>query len=297
MLAVDPGEVVTFELRDSRDGTHHARRRRTRTCSRSPSLAHPLTGPLEVRGAEPGRRARDRGARLRDRRLRLDRDLAGLGLPRRPLRPPLPRALGARRRAGALGGRARRGRARRRVRRRDRAWPLGGALRARARARGRPGGTRRRLRPAEPRAGGAALGRRRPAHLPAARERRQHRHPRPRGGQPPAAARARARRAAVDRRPALRPGRRRGLHLRDRDRRGRDRARGPAPRRLAPPLPGLGEPAAAGTQPTSPPPASRSTTTAATSSSTSTWPPGARCSRCSTGSSTSTGWSASRPTC
>ncbi len=53
VLAVDPGEVVTFELRDSRDGTI------TRTSSHEdllaiPALAHPLTGPLEVRGAEPG---------------------------------------------------------------------------------------------------------------------------------------------------------------------------------------------------------------------------------------------------
>ena len=53
VLAVDPGEVVTFELRDSRDRTI------TRASSHEdllaiPSLAHPLTGPLEVRGAEPG---------------------------------------------------------------------------------------------------------------------------------------------------------------------------------------------------------------------------------------------------
>jgi formamidase len=53
VLAVDPGGVVTFELRDSRDGTI------TRASSHEdllavPALAHPLTGPLEVRGAEPG---------------------------------------------------------------------------------------------------------------------------------------------------------------------------------------------------------------------------------------------------
>ena len=47
-------------------------------------------------------------------------------------------------------------------------------------------------------------------------------------GQPAAAAGAGAGRAAVARRPPLRPGRRRGLHLGDRDRRQRDRARGPA---------------------------------------------------------------------
>ena len=53
VLAVDPGEVVTFELRDSRDRTI------TRASTHEdllaiPALAHPLTGPLEVRGAEPG---------------------------------------------------------------------------------------------------------------------------------------------------------------------------------------------------------------------------------------------------
>jgi len=53
VASVDPGEVVTFELRDSRDGTIG------RASSREdllgvPSLAHPLTGPLEVRGAKPG---------------------------------------------------------------------------------------------------------------------------------------------------------------------------------------------------------------------------------------------------
>jgi formamidase len=53
VAAVDPGDEVTFELRDSRDrqlgrGTRHE------DLLRTPSLAHPLTGPLEVRGAEPG---------------------------------------------------------------------------------------------------------------------------------------------------------------------------------------------------------------------------------------------------
>ncbi len=53
VLAVDPGEVVTFELRDSRDGTI-TRASRHEDLLAIPSLAHPLTGPLEVRGAEPG---------------------------------------------------------------------------------------------------------------------------------------------------------------------------------------------------------------------------------------------------
>jgi formamidase len=53
VAAADPGDEVTFEIRDSRDGTL------TRDSTHAdllaiPSLAHPLTGPLEVRGAEPG---------------------------------------------------------------------------------------------------------------------------------------------------------------------------------------------------------------------------------------------------
>ena len=50
---VEPGEEVTFEIRDSRDrligpwSTHE-------DLLAIPSIAHPLTGPLEVRGAAPG---------------------------------------------------------------------------------------------------------------------------------------------------------------------------------------------------------------------------------------------------
>jgi formamidase len=53
VAGADPGQEVTFELRDSRDGTitpdsgHE-------DLLEIESLAHPLTGPLEVRGAEPG---------------------------------------------------------------------------------------------------------------------------------------------------------------------------------------------------------------------------------------------------
>jgi formamidase len=53
VASADPGEVVTFELRDSRDGTI-GRHSVHEDLLETPSLAHPLTGPLEVRGAEPG---------------------------------------------------------------------------------------------------------------------------------------------------------------------------------------------------------------------------------------------------
>jgi formamidase len=53
VASVDPGEEVTFEIRDSRD------RLITRDSNHDdllgvPAVAHPLTGPLEVRGAESG---------------------------------------------------------------------------------------------------------------------------------------------------------------------------------------------------------------------------------------------------
>ena len=117
-------------------------------------------------------------------------------------------------------GRARRGRARRRVRRGDRRGPLArSSSRARARA--------RRSSPA--RGGSFELPSAEGAAPPAAADGLRTYPPRENGGnidvrdlvvgQPALPAGARARRAAVDRRPALRPGRRRGVHLRDRDRR------------------------------------------------------------------------------
>ena len=53
VASVEPGEEVTFEVRDSRDrligpGSGHD------DLLNLPAIAHPLTGPLEVRGAEPG---------------------------------------------------------------------------------------------------------------------------------------------------------------------------------------------------------------------------------------------------
>ena len=53
MAAVDPGEAVTFQLRDSRDG-ELGRDSVDDDLLGTPAIAHPLTGPLEVRGAEPG---------------------------------------------------------------------------------------------------------------------------------------------------------------------------------------------------------------------------------------------------
>jgi formamidase len=53
VASADPGETVTFELRDARDRTL-TRESDHEDLLAVPSLSHPLTGPLEVRGAEPG---------------------------------------------------------------------------------------------------------------------------------------------------------------------------------------------------------------------------------------------------
>jgi formamidase len=53
VASVDPGETVTFELRDSRDRTIGPDSGHEDLLRVLP-IAHPLTGPLEVRGAEPG---------------------------------------------------------------------------------------------------------------------------------------------------------------------------------------------------------------------------------------------------
>ena len=53
VASVEPGEVVTFEVRDSRD-RQIGRESTHADLLDTPSIAHPLSGPLEVRGAEPG---------------------------------------------------------------------------------------------------------------------------------------------------------------------------------------------------------------------------------------------------
>jgi formamidase len=53
VASIDPGEEVTFEIRDSRD-RQLTRDSTDRDLLHIPPIAHPLTGPLEVRGAEPG---------------------------------------------------------------------------------------------------------------------------------------------------------------------------------------------------------------------------------------------------
>jgi formamidase len=49
----EPGDDVTFEIRDSRDRQIHAESTHEDLLG-TPSIAHPLTGPLAVAGAQPG---------------------------------------------------------------------------------------------------------------------------------------------------------------------------------------------------------------------------------------------------
>ncbi len=53
VASAEPGDEVTFQLRDSRD-RQIGRHSRHEDLLHTPSIAHPLTGPLEVVGAEPG---------------------------------------------------------------------------------------------------------------------------------------------------------------------------------------------------------------------------------------------------
>ncbi len=53
VLSVDPGDVVRFECRDAANGYFDADSTEADVAS-GPNAIHPLTGPVEVRGAEPG---------------------------------------------------------------------------------------------------------------------------------------------------------------------------------------------------------------------------------------------------
>jgi formamidase len=53
LLEIEPGEVVTLDLRDGMDGQVHAGVD-GRTLALDPGRGHPLTGPIAVAGAQPG---------------------------------------------------------------------------------------------------------------------------------------------------------------------------------------------------------------------------------------------------
>ena len=196
----------------ARDGRRHRRRAHAREHARRRGQAQPRPrAPAHRAALRPGcrarRRPRSRVRRLRDRRLRHHRSDSRLRLPRRSLPRPVPRQVGDRRRRShgrrscpASRCRRRRSQASSESPRHTRSWRSSGGERRTLRARGQPVADQL-PEAAIPRGGGRWA-----AHDPAARDRRQPRHPPARRRQPPLAAGCRSRRALLDRRPALRPG-------------------------------------------------------------------------------------------
>ena len=53
-LQIDPGDSVVFQTRDAADGYYSRGSTHADVVNRGPFRGHPLTGPVQVRGAEPG---------------------------------------------------------------------------------------------------------------------------------------------------------------------------------------------------------------------------------------------------
>jgi acetamidase/formamidase len=53
-LRIEPGDTVVFQTRDAADGYYSRASTHADVGNRGPFRGHPLTGPVEVRGAEPG---------------------------------------------------------------------------------------------------------------------------------------------------------------------------------------------------------------------------------------------------
>jgi acetamidase/formamidase len=53
-IVVDPGDTVALDTRDAADGYYTPASTTADTAARGPFRGHPLTGPIAVRGAEPG---------------------------------------------------------------------------------------------------------------------------------------------------------------------------------------------------------------------------------------------------
>src|SRR5213078_3542984 len=54
-LVIDPGDTVVFDTRDAADGYYSPSSTHGDVLARGPFRGHPLTGPVGVRGARPGR--------------------------------------------------------------------------------------------------------------------------------------------------------------------------------------------------------------------------------------------------
>ena len=224
------------------DHACHARRRSARGRPGSGPSALGTDGRARRRAR---RRAQGRDPRDRDRRLRLDRDLPGLRAARRPVRGAVPRDLGAARRQRDVGPPGRHSHPRRPVRGRHRRGAVTCTDGAVPCARGRADRGRRSRAAAQCERRGAsrrAVRLDRPAHDSAARDGWQPRRSAGAGGLDGLPAGRRARRAALTRRRALRPGRRRGLRHGDRGARPRhdpNRRASGRQARLPPPDPGV----------------------------------------------------------
>ena len=53
-LQIEPGDTVVFKTRDAADGYYSRASTHADVINRGPFRGHPLTGPVQVRGAEPG---------------------------------------------------------------------------------------------------------------------------------------------------------------------------------------------------------------------------------------------------
>jgi len=53
-LTIDPGDTVVFDTRDASDHYYSRKSTHPDVMARGPFRGHPLTGPVSVRGAEPG---------------------------------------------------------------------------------------------------------------------------------------------------------------------------------------------------------------------------------------------------
>src|SRR2546426_6256142 len=53
-LTIDPGDTVVFDTRDAADGYYSRKSTHADVLARGPFRGHPLTGPVQVRGARPG---------------------------------------------------------------------------------------------------------------------------------------------------------------------------------------------------------------------------------------------------
>src|SRR2546427_721140 len=53
-LTIDPGDTVMFDTRDAADGYYSRKSTHADVLARGPFRGHPLTGPVQVRGAGPG---------------------------------------------------------------------------------------------------------------------------------------------------------------------------------------------------------------------------------------------------